>query len=106
MELQTSRKALRMLENGSRKQLFGAGLEGCDWVIAAVYYLAIIKELFFEQNEYTNINNNINYRSEVNNIFLSSSLTSSISILTLIILLFIFIPQELLYLTSILSLTI
>ena len=68
-------------------------------VIAAVYYLAIIKELFFEKNDSTK---NVNSKS----IFLSSSLTSSISILTLIILLFIFIPQEFLYLTSILSLTI
>jgi NADH-ubiquinone oxidoreductase chain 2 len=77
-------------------------------VISAVYYLAIIKELFFEQNEYTNTEsiNNINSKSNLNNIFLSSSLTSSISILTLFILLFMFIPQELLFLTSILSLTI
>jgi NADH-ubiquinone oxidoreductase chain 2 len=69
-------------------------------VIAAVYYLAVIKELFFEKNEYSLKNTNSK------SIFLSSSLTSSISILTLIILLFIFIPQEFLYLTSILSLTI
>jgi NADH-ubiquinone oxidoreductase chain 2 len=69
-------------------------------VIAAVYYLAIIKELFFEKNEYSIKN------TGSKSIFLSSSLTSSISILTLIILLFIFIPQEFLYLTSILSLTI
>ena len=80
-------------------------------VIAAVYYLAIIKELFFEKNEYSNISlqtelNNTNSKSIVNNIYLSSSLTSSISILTLIILLFIFIPQEILSLTSLLSLTI
>lgn len=77
-------------------------------VISAVYYLAIIKELFFEQNEYTKITLESNTEStkNINNIFLSSSLTSSISILTLIILLFMFIPQELLFLTSILSLTI
>jgi len=87
-------------------------------VISAVYYLAIIKELFFEQNEYTKMTRkstesikNITraapkYEFNLNNIFLSSSLTSSISILTLIILLFMFIPQELLFLTSILSLTI
>jgi NADH-ubiquinone oxidoreductase chain 2 len=84
-------------------------------VISAVYYLAIIKELFFEQNEYTKMtiestesikNIHSKYEFNLNNIFLSSSLTSSISILTLIILLFMFIPQELLFLTSILSLTI
>jgi NADH-ubiquinone oxidoreductase chain 2 len=79
-------------------------------VIAAVYYLAIIKELFFEENEYARTNivldtESSNKNNETNNIFLSSSLTSSISILTLIILLFIFVPQEFLYLTSILSLT-
>jgi len=77
-------------------------------VISAVYYLAIIKELFFEQNEYTKmtLESNTESMKNINNIFLSSSLTSSISILTLIILLFMFIPQELLFLTSILSLTI
>jgi len=52
------------------------------------------------------IKSNTESMNNMNNIFLSSSLTSSISILTLIILLFIFIPQELLFLTSILSLTI
>jgi NADH-ubiquinone oxidoreductase chain 2 len=81
-------------------------------VIGAVYYLAIIKELFFEKNDYSNISiqtqlNNINSKSIVNNnIYLTSSLTSSISILTLLILLFIFIPQEILSLTSLLSLVI
>jgi NADH-ubiquinone oxidoreductase chain 2 len=82
-------------------------------VIGAVYYLAIIKELFFEKNDYSNISiqtelKNTNSKSIVNNnnIYLTSSLTSSISILTLIILLFIFIPQEILSLTSLLSLII
>jgi NADH-ubiquinone oxidoreductase chain 2 len=80
-------------------------------VIGAVYYLAIIKELFFEKNDYSNISiqtglKNTNSKSIVNNIYLTSSLTSSISILTLLILLFIFIPQEILSLTSLLSLVI
>jgi NADH-ubiquinone oxidoreductase chain 2 len=81
-------------------------------VIAAVYYLAIIKELFFEKNDYSNISiqNKLNIDSSKSidnkNIYLTSSLTSSISILTLIILLFMFIPQEILSLTSLLSLTI
>jgi NADH-ubiquinone oxidoreductase chain 2 len=81
-------------------------------VISAVYYLAVIKQIFFEKPDYKlnplleNLNltaiiskyNNstgvtkVNFN--VNNIVLSSSLTSIISILTLIILLFIFIPQE------------
>lgn len=79
-------------------------------VISAVYYLNIIRQVFFEESEYTinpeldniNIHANItknntlieklrlNYKS----IILSSYLTISISILTLIVLLFIFMPQE------------
>ena len=77
-------------------------------VIGAVYYLAIVKELFFEKNDYSNISIQSNSKSIVNNnnIYLTSSLTSSISILTLTILLFMFIPQEILSLTSLLSLII
>jgi NADH-ubiquinone oxidoreductase chain 2 len=79
-------------------------------VISAVYYLNIIKEVFFYQPIYKvyhafknidfhgNITKN-NILSEkltfkLNNITLSSSLTITISLLTLIILLFIFVPQE------------
>jgi NADH-ubiquinone oxidoreductase chain 2 len=79
-------------------------------VISAVYYLAIIKQIFFDKSDYkinpilmysryfgsivykTRIIKDVTYR--LNNIILSSSLTITISILTLIILLFIFIPQE------------
>jgi NADH-ubiquinone oxidoreductase chain 2 len=85
-------------------------------VISAVYYLAIIKQIFFEKpnyrlnpslenlslnliisNHYNDNDKNteikkVNFNSK--NIVLSSSLTSIISILTLIILLFIFVPQE------------
>lgn len=76
-------------------------------VIGAVYYLAIVKELFFEKNDYSNISVQSNSKSTINNnIYLTSSLTSSISILTLTILLFMFIPQEILSLTSLLSLII
>jgi len=82
-------------------------------VISAVYYLNIIKQIFYDKSEYTlnpdllNINLHGNLvRSKkdnvlleklifnTNNIVLSSSLTITISVLTLIILLFIFIPQE------------
>ena len=80
-------------------------------VISAVYYLAVIKQIFFDKPEYklnSDLNNlslfgNISFiykeknekvRFGVENIVLSSSLTIIISILTLIILLFIFIPQE------------
>jgi NADH-ubiquinone oxidoreductase chain 2 len=80
-------------------------------VISAVYYLNIIKEIFFDKPEYKinpeihNIRlygNLINERNKtlnkltfkLKNIVLSSSLTITISILTLIITLFIFIPTE------------
>jgi NADH-ubiquinone oxidoreductase chain 2 len=79
-------------------------------VISAVYYLNIIKELFFNQPEYAInpvlkdmslhgniVKNNVLIRKltyKHTNIVLSSSLTITISILTLITLLFIFIPQE------------
>jgi NADH-ubiquinone oxidoreductase chain 2 len=58
-------------------------------VISAVYYLNIIKYVFFEKPKYLfteEINENI--------IVLSSSLTNIIALLTLIILLFMFIPSE------------
>jgi NADH-ubiquinone oxidoreductase chain 2 len=79
-------------------------------VVSAVYYLGIIKQIFFEKSDYkinpilmysryfgsivynTRLVKDVTYR--LHNIILSSSLTITISILTLIILLFIFIPQE------------
>jgi NADH-ubiquinone oxidoreductase chain 2 len=79
-------------------------------VISAVYYLNIIKEIFFYEpinkinRAFLNIdfhgniikNNNLieKLTFKLNNITLSSSLTITISLLTLIILLFIFVPQE------------
>ena len=91
-------------------------------VISAVYYLNIIKQIFFDKSEYkinpilenmdmhASINrNNIPLEKltfKYNNIILSSSLTISISILTLIILLFIFMPQEWLSMANILALII
>jgi NADH-ubiquinone oxidoreductase chain 2 len=79
-------------------------------VISAVYYLNVIKQIFFDEPEYkinpelegVNMHANIIRNNKLiqsltfksNNIVLSSSLTISISILTLIILLFIFIPRE------------
>ena len=98
-------------------------------VISAVYYLNIIKEVFFDKSDYKinpELNNMILYGSiiknnvssmeesmsmsnkevtfKLNNIVLSSSLTITISILTLIILLFIFIPKEWLSTANILAL--
>jgi len=79
-------------------------------VISAVYYLNIIKQIFFDKSEYIInpelLNMDIHasiIRKDVllekltfkyKNIILSSYLTMSISIMTLIILLFMFIPQE------------
>jgi NADH-ubiquinone oxidoreductase chain 2 len=79
-------------------------------VISAVYYLNVIKQIFFDKPEYkinpelegVNMHANIVKDNKLiesltfksNNIVLSSSLTITISILSLIILLFIFIPQE------------
>jgi NADH-ubiquinone oxidoreductase chain 2 len=89
-------------------------------VISAVYYLNIIKQVFFDKSEYkinpilANIDmhasiskNNILLEKltfKYNNIILSSSLTISISILTLVILLFIIMPQEWLSMANILAL--
>ncbi len=89
-------------------------------VISAVYYLNIIKEVFFYEPIYK-INRafqNIDFHGNIvknniliekltfklNNITLSSSLTITISLLTLIILLFIFVPQEWLSMANILAL--
>jgi NADH-ubiquinone oxidoreductase chain 2 len=79
-------------------------------VISAVYYLNIIKQVFFDKTEYkinpelkniklhgNVIKNNVlieRLTFKANSIILSSSLTITISTLTLIVLLFIFIPQE------------
>ena len=89
-------------------------------VISAVYYLNVIKQIFFDKPEYKinpeldgiNMHANIIRNNKLiqsltfksNNIVLSSSLTISISILTLIILLFIFIPREWLSMANILAL--
>jgi NADH-ubiquinone oxidoreductase chain 2 len=79
-------------------------------VISAVYYLNVIKQIFFDKPEYeinpelvgVNMHGNVTKNNSLiqsltfksNNIVLSSSLTISISVLTLIILLFMFIPRE------------
>ena len=89
-------------------------------VISAVYYLNIIRQVFFDKSDYkinpelVNVNlhgnilkNNVLVEKltfKTNNIILSSSLTITISILTLIILLFIFIPNEWLSMANILAL--
>lgn len=83
-------------------------------VIGGVYYLAIIRKIFFEDSIYT-LNKEYSvrpilsegkfygYHTATNNILLSSALTITISILTSIILLFILIPSEFLNFLLILS---
>lgn len=89
-------------------------------VISAVYYLAIIKQIFFYKPDYKLNNELTDFKAEsliiekntiikkvnlkIDNIVLSSSLSLTISIITLIITLFIFIPESLLNLANILAL--
>ena len=89
-------------------------------VISAVYYLAIIKQIFFDKPDYELNNELSDYKAnclitekniviknqtiKMDNIVLSSSLSLTISIITLIISLFILMPESLLNLTNILSL--
>ena len=89
-------------------------------VIGGVYYLNIIKEVFFEKTEYK-LNDevkNLTFHAsivkknvlvekltfKIENVVLTSSLTISISILTLIIVLFMFIPEPIYNNCNILSL--
>lgn len=68
-------------------------------VIAAVYYLTIIKKMYFDKHEYTLIELG---KYNIYNIFLSSHLTISISLISLIIIGFIFVPLEFLNMSNIL----
>ena len=58
-------------------------------VISAVYYLVVIKHIFFDENEHVDMTSE-KAVDELKNIKLSSHLTSSISILTLIIIIYMF----------------
>jgi len=89
-------------------------------VVSGVYYLNVVKEIFFSKSDYKinpelekvvlhgtifSYNNTAEKRTfTLKNIVLSSSLSITISILTLIILLFIFIPTEWLRTANILAL--
>lgn len=87
-------------------------------VISAVYYLFIVKTMFFDGHSYTYFSSLKDLRipaliiqknKVVNKIYfnskfsLSSSLSITISILTLIILLFMFMPNETLHMSNILA---
>jgi NADH-ubiquinone oxidoreductase chain 2 len=85
-------------------------------VISAVYYLNVVKNIFFFKDEYkinpfiNELNSEGSYKEsqevnlKVENIVLSSALSNVISVLTLILLLFMFIPNEGLNLANILTL--
>jgi NADH-ubiquinone oxidoreductase chain 2 len=89
-------------------------------VISAVYYLSIIKQIFFDKPDFIINTDLFDYKADgiitekniitekiiikTENIVVSSSLSLPISIITLIISLFIFIPQEWLSVTNILAL--
>ena len=91
-------------------------------VISAVYYLNIIKQVFFDTPDYklssavdnmdlhaSITKNNVlvdKLRFNYSNVVLNSSLTITISVLTLVILLFMFMPQEWLSMANILALII
>jgi NADH-ubiquinone oxidoreductase chain 2 len=71
-------------------------------VISAVYYLSIVKQIFFYESDYE-IDSRLDYpykgqnnikKYTLSHIILSGTLSISISVLTLIILLFILNPQE------------
>jgi NADH-ubiquinone oxidoreductase chain 2 len=73
-------------------------------VISAVYYLNLIRQMFFDESDFK-LNDNTN-NTLVTNLSLNSALTISTSVITLIITLFFLVPQEWLSMTSILSILI
>ena len=86
-------------------------------VISGVYYLFVVKTMFFSEHSYTFKkkfqdlimpalvvkNNRITNSIELNNFSISSSLSIVISILTLVILLFMFMPNEWLHMSNLLA---
>ena len=86
-------------------------------VISAVYYLFIVKTMVFDDHSYTfknkfldlNMpalvikNNKVTKTIQLNSFALSSSLSIVISILTLVILLFMFMPNEWLHMSNLLA---
>nr|YP_009774822.1 NADH dehydrogenase subunit 2 [Penicillium citrinum]QJA14304.1 NADH dehydrogenase subunit 2 [Penicillium citrinum]QUL58706.1 NADH dehydrogenase subunit 2 [Penicillium sp.] len=86
-------------------------------VISGVYYLFVVKTMFFSEHSYTFKkkfqdlimpalvvkNNKITNTIELNNFSISSSLSIVISILTLVILLFMFMPNEWLHMSNLLA---
>jgi NADH-ubiquinone oxidoreductase chain 2 len=87
-------------------------------VIAAVYYLGIIKKMYFDEHDYLpfelKMDNNIENSNKTilkkddnlldTNIYISNYLSITISIITLLVLIFILVPQEFMNLSNILTL--
>ena len=83
-------------------------------VIGAVYYLGIIKRMYFDKHEYSNYKTSSSYNIkqvdqwkkyiDLTNITISAYLSITISIITIIILLFVLFPQEFLNMSNILTL--
>jgi NADH-ubiquinone oxidoreductase chain 2 len=87
-------------------------------VIAAVYYLGIIKRMYFDEHDYLpfelKMDNNIKNSNKTilkkddnlldTNIYISNYLSITISIITLLVLIFILVPQEFMNLSNILTL--
>jgi NADH-ubiquinone oxidoreductase chain 2 len=87
-------------------------------VIAAVYYLGIIKRMYFDEHDYLpfelKMDNKIENSNKTilkkddnlldTNIYISNYLSITISIITLLVLIFILVPQEFMNLSNILTL--
>lgn len=75
-------------------------------VIGAAYYLNIIKLVFFSKSDYVAPLASIEGDTNMDNIFINDKLSVIISILTMFILLFIFMPDEWFRIVNIISLSI
>lgn len=81
-------------------------------VISAVYYLILIKNIYFQKSDYKlnnkilqNINKNVQIKNYIqyDNIILSSSLSLTVSIITLMIIFFMFFDYEIIKLIYIIT---
>lgn len=91
-------------------------------VISAVYYLGVVKQIFFQVHDYELCKKLVNVKFafslsnalegskqikiKIENIILSTSLSVTISVLTLVLLLFMFDPNQLISVATVLSLII
>ena len=87
-----------MIKKIGKSLTFLGGIAVLTSLVSAVYYLHIVKTIFFDESEYVR-------KEGLENVYLSSSLSLTISVLTIIILLFILSPKEWLSIASVLALT-